>query len=464
MVGATKKDYVSKISPLTGEELGTYPVTSYDDAMALVRASRASFASWKKTTIESRGRLIRRAALLLEERQHELAEIVRRETGKPLGDSVAEIAGAIEMGHMLAAYGRFPLGTWLPSAIPLRQTRLQRVPLGVAVLIVTYNAPIPNFAWKIFPALMAGNTVLLKPSPHTPGSADAFVQLLHDAGIPEDVVRVVHGDGATAAGLIDGGADLVSFTGSYPTGLKVLAATATTLAKTVIELGGSNPLVVFADAQLAKAANTAKESAFSNAGQRCASASRVIVEDGVLEQFLDEVRKASASLVVGTDPDAHIGTLIDSLAAEAFENYLRDCEGAGATVERLGKISGDSSATAAPALVTGLDSSSELGTKEVFGPVMRVYGFDSEETAIDIANDTEFGLTAAVWSSDLVKAERVVAEIRAGVININGPTHGAEINFPFGGVKNSGNGSRDAGVEAISAYSDVQLVSTFLGA
>jgi aldehyde dehydrogenase (NAD+) len=311
---------------------------------------------------------------------------------------------------------------------------------------------------------MAGNAVVVKPSPHTPGSADAFVKLLHDAGVPTDVLSVLHGEGDAAAGLIDAGAELVSFTGSHPTGVRVLEAASRTLAKTVIELGGSNPLVVCADAQIAKAAATAKDSAFSNAGQRCASASRVIIEDSVRDEFLADVASASKSLLVGTSDDATIGTLVDPRSAEAFESYLQQCEAAGATVTRYGTLIGAGECVVLPAVVTGLDPHSELGSTEVFGPVMRVFSFSDEAQAIEIANATEFGLTAAVWSSDIVKAERLVSQIRAGVININGPTHGAEINFPFGGVKNSGNGSRDAGVEAIEAYSDVQIVSTFFGA
>ena len=453
-----------KISPLSGEVLGTYEVVSREEASALIAKSREVFATWKKTTIESRGRLVRRAVQILEDRQHELASLVRLETGKPMADSLGEIGGAIEMGYMLAAYGRFPSGRLVPSAVPLRQARIQRVPLGVAALIITYNAPIPNFAWKIFPALLAGNTVLVKPSPHTPGSAEAFVAILHEAGVPKEVLRVVHGDGDTAAGLIGGGANLVSFTGSYPTGLKVLDSAAKTLAKTVIELGGSNPLLVFADAQVEKAAATAKDSAFSNAGQRCASASRVIVEESVRDEFLVAVQNVSETMEVGTSESATIGTLIDAQSAEKFEAYLEKCEQAGATVERLGVASGQGDCVVMPALVTGLDPRTELGHQEVFGPVMRVFTFKGEEEAIAVANATEFGLTAAVWSSDIVKAERVVAEIHAGVININGPTHGAEVNFPFGGVKHSGNGSRDAGVEAIDAYSDIQVVTNFLGA
>ena len=454
----------AKVSPLTGETLGEYSLASKEDAFHAVALAREAFQTWKTTTVESRGRLIRTAAKLLEDHKSDLAMLVRQETGKPLSDSEGEIGGAIEMGYMLAAHGRFPYGKLLPSAIPLRQTRLQRVPLGVAALIITYNAPIPNFAWKIFPALMAGNTVVVKPSPHTPGSADAFVGILHQAGIPLEVLQVVHGEAEAASGLIEAGADLVSFTGSHPTGVKVLEAVAHTLAKTVIELGGSNPLVVRGDADVENAAKTAMDSAFSNAGQRCASASRVIVHSSVVDQFLAYVYEHSQQLKVGASDDATIGTLIDASAARAYETYLDSCVVEGASVTRLGVLTGESEARVQPALVTGLDPFSDTGHTEVFGPVMRVYSFDTDDDAVDIANATEFGLTAAVWSRDIVQAERMVSRIQAGVININGPTHGSEVNYPFGGVKHSGNGSRDAGVEAIDAYSDVQVVSTFFGA
>lgn len=457
-------DMFRKTSPLTGEVLGSYPRSSRADAHAAVAKARVAYESWKLTTIESRGRIIRAAARALEDNLEALANLVRLETGKPLSDSKGEIFGAIEMGYMLAAHGRFPVGKLLPSAIPLRHTRLQRVPFGVAALIITYNAPVPNFAWKVFPALMAGNVVVMKPSPHTPGSADMFVAILHDAGVPSDVLSVLHGEGDAASGLIDAGAELVSFTGSYPTGIRVMEAVSRTLAKTVIELGGSNPLVVCSDAHIERAAATARDSAFSNAGQRCASASRVIVEESVLNEFLAEVEEVSQTLQVGTSDQASIGTLIDSDSAEAFESYLAECEAARAKVTRHGALSGASKCVVMPAVVTGLDPRSELANIEVFGPVMRIFSFSDEAQAIELANSSEFGLTAAVWSADIVKAERLVSQIRAGVININGPTHGAEVNFPFGGVKNSGNGSRDAGVEAIEAYSDVQIVSTFFGA
>ena len=453
-------------SPLDGSVLASVEFTSPENAPEILQVARQAFASWSQTTIESRGRILRKAAALLEERAETLAEIVRHETGKTISACLGEISGAVEMGYLVASHGRHPSGYTLPSAIPHRHIRVERIPVGVALLIVTYNAPIPNYAWKTFPALMAGNTAILKPSPTTPHSAQKFVEILWEAGVPQDALQLVLGNGDIASALIDGGADLVSFTGSYSTGQKVVQASAVTLAKTVIELGGSNPLIVCADANLEKAAETAVDSAFSNAGQRCSSASRIVVEESIYEKFRDLFVEKASLLTWGANSDANVSTLIDSQSVVAFEEYLSAAEKAGATVHRLGISGGQpppEACLAQPALVEGLDVESEIATAEFFGPATRFFSFSTDDEAVSLANDSEYGLTAAVWSSDIARAERMVSRIEAGVISINGPTHGAEINMPFGGVKHSGNGSRDAGVYAIDQYSDVHVVSTFFG-
>lgn len=453
-------------SPLDGVEVGSFPITTPDAIPAVVAQARGASAGWAATTIESRGRIIRRAAQLIEESADELAAVVRAETGKPLGASLGEVSGAVEMGYLMASHGRHPLGTVLPSAIPGRHVRVQRMPRGVAALIVTYNAPLPNYAWKTFPALMAGNVAILKPSPATPRSAEMFVDILHRAGVPRDVLQLVHGYGDTAAALIEQGVDLVSFTGSYPTGQKVVEASAKHLAKTVIELGGANPLIVCEDADLDGAVATVLDSAFSNAGQRCSSASRVIVHESIYERFRDALLAAGEQVTWGVDADVDVSTLIDATSVEAFESYLAGVETRGGNVHRVGRLVGspsDASCLAQPAIIEGLDIASHEGMAEFFGPATRLFSCSSDEEAIRMANTSEYGLTAAVWSSNIARAEHIVSGLEAGVININGPTHGAEVNMPFGGVKHSGNGSRDAGVFAIDQYCDVQVVSTFFG-
>lgn len=463
MVAATAHTWHS---PLDGSEVITVPVTEPSDIAGVVAAARSAFPAWSSTTLESRGRIIRRAAQLLEARAEELADIVRRETGKPLQASLGEIGGAVEMGYLVASHGRHEMGSLLPSAVPGRQVRVQRMPLGVAALIVTYNAPFPNYAWKSFPALMAGNAAILKPSPATPMSANVFAEILEEAGVPAGVFQVIHGPGETASALIQAGVELVSFTGSYPTGQKVVQASAKTLAKTVIELGGANPLIVCDDADLAAAVSVVIDSAFSNAGQRCSSASRVIIHASIYDDFVTMLKTAAATMTWGTDPDVLVSTLVDAASVQAFESFLTQVDSAGGTVERVGSLKGTlhpDACLAQPALIENLAIESEVGMAEFFGPATRLFRFSSDEEAIRMANTSEYGLTAAVWSSDIARAERIVEQLEAGVININGPTHGAEVNMPFGGVKNSGNGSRDAGIHSIDQYSDIKVVSTFFG-
>ena len=459
-------EMLTRYSPLDGQAVATVRASTPQDAPNIVALSRSAFPAWSATTIESRGRIIRRAAQILESRSAELAEVVRQETGKPLAASEGEIGGAIEMGYLVASHGRHHSGSLLPSAILFRQVRVQRMPRGVSLLIVTYNAPLPNYAWKVFPSLMAGNTAILKPSPATPRSAELFAEILWEAGVPGDVLQVVHGDGDFASALIRTGVDLVSFTGSYPTGKKVVEAASAHMAKTIVELGGANPMIICADADLEKAVDTALDSAYSNAGQRCSSASRILVEESIFDEFKEMFLRKGQQLTWGVEPTADVSTLIDSQSVDNFESYLHDAEKAGGTVTRLGQQIGSPSAEAClaqPAVVENLAIDSETGMAEFFGPATRLFSFASDSEALVMANTSVYGLTAAVWSSDIARAERLVAGLQAGVININGPTHGAEVNMPFGGVKNSGNGSRDAGIYSIDEYSDVQVVSTFFG-
>lgn len=452
-------------SPLDGSTIGPVSLTTPGGVNSFVDRARSAFPEWSSRTIESRGRIIRKAAQLLEQHAEELAQLVRRETGKPSQASLGEVAGAVEMGYLVASHGRHESGALLPSAIPGRHVRVQRVPRGVAALIVTYNAPLPNFAWKSFPALVAGNTAILKPSPANPISAIRFAELLYEAGVPHDAFQVMHGGGDTAELLIKAGVELVSFTGSHQTGLKVMAAASQTLAKTVIELGGANPLIVCDDADLEAAAEAVIDSAFSNAGQRCSSASRVIIQESVYSQFKNILFTKATRVSWGTSPDVLVSTLVNKESVSTFEAYLAEVEASGGQVNRVGELvgMGEKACLAQPAIIEGLGVDNPLGIAEFFGPATRLFSFSHDAEAAFIANSSDYGLTAAVWSQDIARAERLVSRIKAGVININGPTHGAEVNMPFGGMKHSGNGSRDAGINAIDQYSDVQVISTFFG-
>lgn len=457
---------ISLESPLDGREIGQFDTVELDQVDAVMAIAREGFSRWSQTTIEYRGQIVRTAAGLLQERAENLAGVVRKETGKPLRASQGELEGAIEMAHLMSSYGRMPSGFLLPSSIPGRQVRVQRMPRGVALLIVTYNAPYPNYAWKVFPALMAGNSAILKPSPYTAGSAQLFGEVLWEAGVPEEVLQVVNADPAVTEALIQAGPELVSFTGSLQTGRRVAALASQTLAKLVLELGGSNPVIVLDDADLENASRVVLDSAFSNAGQRCSSGSRVIIQDSIYEDFRTSLFSQAKGITYGTDSLVDVSTLIDSASAKRFESYLASAEEQGAVVSRVGQLAGNpeyQDCLVQPALIEGIGEGSPAATHEFFGPAARLFRAEDESSAVRLANSSDFGLTSAVWTKDLARAERVASQIQAGVININGPTHGAEINMPFGGMKNSGNGSRDAGFNAIDQYSDVQVISNFFG-
>jgi aldehyde dehydrogenase (NAD+) len=369
------------------------------------------------------------------------------------------------MAYLMASHGRNPSGRILPSSRVGRQVREQRVPRGVALLIVSYNTPLPNYAWKVFPALMAGNSVILKPSPATPASANIFVELLHRAGVPTEALQVLHGEGDVAQAVIKQGVELVSFTGSYEAGVKVAQSAYPSLAKTILELGGSNPFIVCSDADIESAVDALIDSAFSNSGQRCASGSRAIIEASIYESFRSILLDKCEAVTWGTDPDVNVSTLIDEKARERFESMLEAASQEFATVHRVGTRKGSMSSNpclSQPAVLEGIPPESGLSTSEIFGPATRLCSFRDDVEAIQLANSSPYGLTAAIWTQDVSRAEKFVTQIEAGLININGPTHGAEVNMPFGGMKKSGNGTRDAGSDAFLQYSDSQVVTNFL--
>jgi len=272
--------------PLDGASLGVVEATTLAEVSAMIVTARNAQLSWHNLGFTARGKIIRRAAEELALETDALVKLVREETGKQSSLAHGELAAAIEMAEMMAAYGRFASGALFPSAIPGRQIRVERVPHGVAALIVAFNTPLPNYAWKVFPALMAGNSAILKPSPHTPLSAQLFVDVLHRSGVPHGVLQIAQGGAETAQALVTGDVNLVSFTGSYDAGVAVSEAAAGSLKKLILELGGSNPLIVCDDADIAQAVTTALQSAYSNAGQRCAAGSRILVMKKCMKLFV----------------------------------------------------------------------------------------------------------------------------------------------------------------------------------
>jgi alpha-ketoglutaric semialdehyde dehydrogenase len=436
-----------KVSPADGELVCRVARSGAPDVEAAVAAARAAQPDWAARTPVERGELVRELALALRERRDEAAELVAEETGKPIELALGEADAAVEMGFFVAGEGRRLYGRTTTSAMGNRTVMTVRRPVGVAALIVSFNTPLPNYAWKAFPAVFCGNAAVLKPSEHTPLSAAFFGELCAEV-LPPGVLNVVHGLGAEVGPpLVESpDVDLVSFTGSAETGRWINEHAARRLAKVVLELGGKNALVVCDDADLDRAIEWSLASAFSNAGQRCAAASRIAVFDAVYDEFRERFVAAAA--------DYEPGPVISEAS---LERILAALEGApvltgGSRLERPGWW-------LAPTVLQDVPAGAELSCTELFGPVTILYRVAGLEEAIGLVNDSPYGLTAAIHTASLHRAMRFAEAAEAGVVVVNGGTHGSEPHMGFGGVKQSGTGWREAGVEALDVYTEWKYVN-----
>jgi aldehyde dehydrogenase (NAD+) len=357
------------------------------------------------------------------------------------------VDAAVEMGFFVAGEGRRLYGRTTTSATPNRTVMATRRAVGVAGLIVSFNTPLPNYAWKVFPAVLCGNAAVLKPSEHTPASAAFFGELCNEL-LPPGVVNVVHGIGSEAgSSLVESqDVDLVSFTGSAKTGRWIAEHGGRRLAKVVLELGGKNALVVCDDADLQLAVEWSLASAFSNAGQRCAAASRLVVFDSVYEEFRQRLLEGARGYETGP-----------VISEESLTRILGALEGArvvggGERVERPGWW-------LAPTVVEGVDRDADLSCTELFGPVAILYRVRDLAEAIALVNHSPYGLTSAIHTGSLHRAMLFADEVQAGVVVVNGGTHGSEPHMGFGGVKQSGTGWREAGVEALDVYTEWKYVN-----
>jgi alpha-ketoglutaric semialdehyde dehydrogenase len=446
-VAAASGRTFEKLRPADGSYLCAPPRSAADDIGAAIAAARAAQPAWAATTPVERGRLVRELALALQARRDEAAAIVVEETGKPLELAVAETDAAVEMGFFVAGEGRRLYGRTTTSSMPNRTVMATRRPVGVAALLVSFNTPLPNYAWKTFPAVLCGNTAVLKPSEHTPASASFFGRLCQEF-LPPGVLNLVHGLGPEAgAALVEHeDVDLVSFTGSAETGRWIAERGGRRLAKVCLELGGKNALVVCEDADLDRAVEWSLASAFSNAGQRCAAASRVVVLDSVYEEFRERFVEGARGYEAGP-----------VISEASLERILGALEGAKVAIggERLDRAGW----WLAPTVVEDVSAAAELSCTELFGPVAIIYRVGDLEEAIALVNDSPYGLTSAIHTASLHRAMRFTEEVEAGVVVVNGGTHGSEPHMGFGGVKQSGTGWREAGVEALDVYTEWKYVN-----
>ncbi len=447
---AVAGEWIDKLRPSDGTLLCRLARSGSADVEAAVANARRAQPAWAERTSIERGDLVREIALALRERREELASVVVEETGKPMTLALGEADAAIELGFFVAGEGRRSYGRTMSASMAHRAVSTVRRPVGVAALIASFNTPLPNVAWKAFPAMFCGNASVFKPSEHTPASAHDFATVCCEVGLPAGVLNVVQGLGPEAgAALVEhADVDLVSFTGSAATGRMVNEVAARRLAKVCLELGGKNALVVCDDADLDDAVRWALSSAFSNAGQRCAAASRIVVFDAVYEAFRERFVECAREL--DSQP---------VISEEALEGQLAAVRGSGGDVLTGGERLDHPGCFLPPTILEGVSPDAEISCTELFGPVAILYRVAGFEEALAIANDSPYGLTSAVHTSSVHRAMRFAELARAGVVVVNGGTHGSEPHMGFGGVKQSGTGWKEAGLEALDVYSDVVYVN-----
>jgi alpha-ketoglutaric semialdehyde dehydrogenase len=449
-----------KLAPATGEVLSLVARSDASDTDAAISAAAEAQPAWADRTVEERGRILRGIAQLLERDREQVAAVVSAETGKSPKDALGETGGAIELGYFIAGEGRRFYGKTMPSATPNRQAMTLRQPLGVAGLIIAANTPIANVAWKVFPALLCGNGAVLKASEDTPETALAFARLAAEAGLSPGVLNVVQGYGEEAGQPLveDRRVAVISFTGSTAVGRMIARVAGERLAKVCLELGGKNPLVVCDDANVERAAEAAALSAFSNAGQRCAAGSRLVVFDAVYDRFRELLVARAVDQKVGPGDEHDFGPVINEQQLEGMLAAVARAKAGGATVLTGGERLPQPGFYMAPTIVEGAAPDSEISCSELFGPITTLHRVRDFDEALAVANASPYGLTAAIWTDSVHRAQEFVRKIVAGGVQVNGPTYGFEPHVPFGGQRDSGTGWREPGTEALDVYSDWKTV------
>jgi acyl-CoA reductase-like NAD-dependent aldehyde dehydrogenase len=459
---ALSGDYFDKLNPANGAQLCRVARSAARDVDLAVAAARSAQLDWASMPAVRRGSVLHSVAMALKQERENVAQVVAAETGKSYAAALGETDGAIELGLFFAGEGQRLYGRTTTSGTPNRYVMTVRQPIGVAGLIVAANTPIANVAWKAFPALICGNAVVLKAAEDTPVTAWIFAKLAQSAGLPPGVFNVIQGYGEEAGAplVAHPDVDVVSFTGSTAVGRRIGAIVGERLTKVSLELGGKNPLVVCDDADLENAAKWVMLSAFSNAGQRCAAASRIIIFASIYDKFRAMLIECSQSLKVGTADSDDLGPVINDRQLRNLVAAIEGAERRGAIVlvggRRLAGPKHQDGFYMAPTLLEGVALDDEISTKELFGPIACLYKAKDFGSALAMANDSPYGLTACIHTRSVDRAIEFAQKVQAGVAVVNAGTYGSEPHMPFGGLKQSGNGSREPGTEALDVYSTLK--------
>ncbi|WP_026736475.1 aldehyde dehydrogenase family protein [Fischerella sp. PCC 9605] len=448
------------------EVVATFPRSASVDVDTAVAAARQAYRSWRLVPAPARAEYIFKVGELLSKYKEELAQLMSREMGKPLTEARGDVQEGIDCAFYSAAEGRRLFGQTTPSEMPNKFAMTVRMPIGVCALITPWNFPIAIPCWKAMPALVCGNTIILKPAEDTPACATKLVEIFAEAGLPPGVINLVHGVGEEVgkALVAHAGVDLVSFTGSSETGAEVGATCGRTHKRVCLEMGGKNAQIVMEDADLELALDGAVWGAFGTTGQRCTATSRLILHRDIKEKFtaMFKERTSKLRLGVGTDPNTDVGPIINERQLQRVSKYLDIAREEGAIVLMGGEIASEGELQHGyffqPTILDRVIPQMRVAQEEIFGPVVALIEVSSFDEAISVLNDTNYGLSSSIYTRDINRAFVAMRDLEAGITYINGPTIGAEVHLPFGGVKHTGNGHREAGTTALDIFTEWKTV------
>jgi len=466
-VPPTTGKYLENRNPANWEEvLGAFPQSGPDDVNQAVQAARKAYDGWRLTPAPKRAEIVFEAGEILKRNKEELARQMTQEMGKILAETRGDVQEAIDCAYFAAGEGRRLLGDTTPCELPNKLGMSFRMPVGVAALITPWNFPMAIPSWKTFPALVAGNTVVLKPATDTPWSALNFVKALEEAGVPPGVVNFITGGGSTVGQPLaeHSSVNVVSFTGSSDVG-KVLGSTCgSKLKRLSLELGGKNAQIVMEDADLDLALEGVLWGAFGTTGQRCTATSRLILHKDIAKSFTDRLVAAARGLKVGNglEPGSQMGPCVNERQRKSVHEYVEIGKKEGAKLLTGGNMLTEGALGAGwfyePTIFGDVKAGMRIEQEEIFGPVLSIVTVGSFEEAIQVLNGTPFGLSSSIYTRDVNRAMRAIRDIEAGITYINGPTIGAEVQLPFGGVKETGNGHREGGPTVIDAFTEWKSV------
>ena len=452
-----------KRSPWRPERItGVYPASTAEDARTAIDAARDAFPAWSQLPAGQRAAFFTKAAAAIEARAEQIAQDMTAEMGKPLREARLESLRAAQILRYSAGEAWRPIGElYEPSVVDQRLFTLRR-PLGVVGLITPWNFPIAIPVWKLAPALIHGNTLVLKLGYEAPRTGLHVAECFAEAGLPPGVLNVLTGAGSKVGAEIvsNAGVRAISFTGSVPVGRSVRDEATTRDCRVQLELGGHNPLLVSAAAELDRAVEAAYAGAFWSAGQKCTATRRILVQDSVYDSFREKLLARIAAGKVGdpADPEVEVGPVVNEGALEEILGAVERARDAGGSVLTGGERADDDGYLISPTVVEGLTDDAELSCEEVFGPVTTLYRYATLDEAIERANAVRFGLAASIFTRDLRETQRFTSEIQAGIIHVNSQTAGADVHVPFGGIKGSGWGPHEQGRAALDFYTETVTV------